>query len=108
MVAGKMIILVVFTSAATSTTRVIRTFDYPTMWTRLLGCFFFGILVLVLLPMLIDYLNSCTRVYVNLALRLKLNLWEDFRWYLKICDLVSAFGCFQKSTRLYHGTRKNL
>jgi hypothetical protein len=40
--------------------------------------FFPGILMFILLPMLIDYSNSCVRARVSLALRLKLKLWENF------------------------------
>jgi hypothetical protein len=47
------------------------------------------------------------RMHVVLALRLKLKLWENLRWYLQVYKLVSILGFFQKSIRLCHGRKKS-
>jgi hypothetical protein len=36
------------------------------------------------------------RVYVALALRFKLKLWENHRWYLQVYSLVSILAAFRK------------
>jgi hypothetical protein len=61
MVAARMFVLAIFVPTAMSSTMVICTLGSPTTSTRLLGSFFPGILVLVLLPMMIDYFNGCVR-----------------------------------------------
>jgi hypothetical protein len=66
---------------------------------------FFGILVLVLLPMLDDYSNGCARAH---SMRLKLKLWENPRWYLQVYGLdlcLVLCGFLWKSKRLRHGRR---
>jgi hypothetical protein len=58
MVAARSIILAIFVPDATSSTMVIHALGSPATSTQLL---FSGILVLVLLPMVIDYFNGCVR-----------------------------------------------
>ena len=108
MVAARRIVLAIF-SAATSSTMVIRTLGSPATSTRLFGsssleywCWYSCRCWLITL--------MAARVHVALALRLKLKLWENLRWYYQVCGLVSTFffGCLQKNTRSCHGRRKNL
>jgi hypothetical protein len=65
-----------------------------------------GILVLVLLPMVIDYFNGCTRARsLGIAAQKiieKPSLVFSGLWF------VSIFGCLQKITRLCHVRRKSL
>jgi hypothetical protein len=65
------------------------------------------ILVLLLLPMWINYFNGCPHAR-SLDIAAQTKLWENLHWYLQVYGLVFILGCLQKSTRLYHGRRKNL
>jgi hypothetical protein len=76
MVAARIIILTIFVLAATSSTMVIRALDSPTMLTVLFGYFFPGILVLVPLPMVIDYFNGCTRAH-SLGIAAQIKIMEE-------------------------------
>jgi hypothetical protein len=62
--------------------------------------------VLVLLSMLIDYFNGCTRAH-SLGIAAQLKLWENLRWYLQVYDSI-LFGCLLKKKRLCHKRRKSL
>jgi hypothetical protein len=59
MVAARRIILAIFVPTATFSTMVIHTPGSSATSTRLFGLFSMEILVLVLLPMLVDYFNGC-------------------------------------------------
>jgi hypothetical protein len=61
MVAARSIILVIFVLAATASVMVICALGSPATSTRMFGYFSPIILVWVLLPMVIDYFNDCTR-----------------------------------------------
>ena len=68
---------------------------------------FSEILVLVLLPMLVDYFNGWC-MHVVLISWLKLKLWKNYLWYYRVHRLTPmscSFGCLQKSSRLCHGRR---
>jgi hypothetical protein len=73
---------------------------------RLFGLLFPGILVLVLLPMVIDYFNGCTRARsLGIAAQIKIMgepsvVFSD-HWF-------NLFGYLLKNTRLCHGRRKSL
>jgi hypothetical protein len=56
-------LLAIFIPTGTYLTMVIRTLgsQVPTMFTMMFDYFFHGIPELVLLPMLTDYINGCTR-----------------------------------------------
>jgi hypothetical protein len=98
MVAARIFIFVIFVPADTSSTMVIRTFRFPAMVDQpirlLFGFFFPDILVLVFLPMVIDYFNDCACApRLGIASRIKimgepsliflfLGLWFDI--YLRL------------------------
>jgi hypothetical protein len=65
----------------------IRTLGLPTMLTRLFGYFFFGILVLVLLPMVNDYFNGCVCA-CSCGIAPQIKIMEYLHVYF--------FGCVQK------------
>jgi hypothetical protein len=74
MVAAGMFVLAVFILIATSSTMVIHTHGSPTTSIRLFDRFLFpDILVLVFLPMLIDYFNGCVRAHsLGIAAEIKI------------------------------------
>jgi hypothetical protein len=78
--------LAIFVPAATSLTMVIRTLNSPATLTKLFGYF---ALIMVLLPMLIDYFKDYT-LHVALALyRYKFMVWYLY-WdiFRKVQDYV--------------------
>jgi hypothetical protein len=92
LVAARRIILAVFVSTATSSTMMIHTLGSPATSIKLSGYF--------TLTYWCWYSCRCglttsmvARVYIALALRLKLKLWENIYWYLQVYGLVSILGC---------------
>jgi hypothetical protein len=63
-------------------------------------------LVLVLLPMLIDYFNGCARAR-SLGIAAQIKIMRETSLVLQVYGSV-LFGCLLKSTRLCHGRRKSL
>jgi hypothetical protein len=107
MVAARSIILVLFIPSATSSTMVIRALGSPATSTRLFGYFSLSYWCWYSCRRWLTT-SMVARVHVALALRLKLKLWENLRWYFLVYGLVSIFGFLQKSTRLCLGRRKSL
>jgi hypothetical protein len=97
MVAARSIILAIICFAATSLTMVIHTLDSPATSVRL---FCPDILVLVLLPMLIDYFNSCVRAS-SLGIVAQIKIMGE-------PSLVFTGLRFGFITRLCHRRRKSL
>jgi hypothetical protein len=64
------------------------------------------ILILVLMPMLINYFNGCARAR-SLGIAAQ-KIMENRRWYLQVYGFVSILSCLQKNTRFCHGRRKSL
>jgi hypothetical protein len=48
--------------------------------------------MLVLLPIMIDYVNGCVRAR-DLGIAAKLKLWDNLYWYFQVYGLISIFGC---------------
>jgi hypothetical protein len=95
LVATKRIILAIFVSAATFSTMIIRTLDSPAMSTKLFGYFSLSYWCWYSCRCWLTILMAA-RVYVALALRFKLKLWENHRWYLQVYGLVSILAAFRK------------
>jgi hypothetical protein len=65
------------------------------------------ILVLILLPIWIDYFNGYARAR-SLGIAARIKIMGEPSLVFTVYGLVSILGCLQKSTRLYHAERKNL
>jgi hypothetical protein len=109
LVAARRIILAVFVPAATSSTMVIRTIDSPATAIKFVRLICPDILMLVLLPMWIDYFNGCVRARsLGIAVQIKImgepplvftGLWFGIYHVLFVAINIRGID-FQKKKRL--------
>jgi hypothetical protein len=96
----------VFVPAAMFLTIVIHTFSPPAI-SKDGRLSFPEILMLVLLPILIDYFNGCARA-CNFSIAAQIKIMGEPSSVLQVYGSLSIFGCLQKSIRLCSGRRKGL
>jgi hypothetical protein len=77
---------------------VIRALGSLATSTMLFGYFFPGILVLVLLPMVIDYFNGCARARgLGIAAQIKIiGIFRSMVWYLSSAASKKVKNCVIK------------